>query len=157
MHTWYHPPLPHEALQPDLPAEAAPSDHLGNLLLPRSVGGIPSSRLYRRITVRPLSSSQIDALGRWIGLQPWEELQTVSDVDLQLEMFTPSVFSMLNAIATEKEIKISLDDPPWMNTRIKTIIRKRNREYDKNYKSPKWRKLLKKTKSMVKSAKRNFS
>ena len=41
--------------------------------------------------------------------------------------------------------------------KYKNIIRKRNRGYDKNYKSPKWRKLLKKTKSMVKSAKRNFS
>jgi hypothetical protein len=44
-----------------------------------------------------------------------------------------------------------------MNTRIKTVIRQRNREYDKHTKSEKWRKLMKKAKSMVKNAKRNFS
>ena len=64
---------------------------------------------------------------------------------------------MLNTVAPEKEVKIALDDPPWMNTRIKTIIRKRNREYDKNFKSEKWNKLMKKSKSMVKSAKKNFA
>ena len=44
-----------------------------------------------------------------------------------------------------------------MNTRIKTIIRQRNREFDKNGKSEKWRKLLKKSKSMVTKAKKSFS
>ena len=157
MHTWYHPPLPSDALLPDLPAEASPSDHLGNLLISRSVPGISSTRLFRKITVRPLSSSQIDALGRWIGQHSWDELEATSDVDTQLELFTSTVFFMLNTIAPEKEIKISLDDPPWMNTRIKTIIRQRNREFDKHAKSIKWRKLMKKSKAMVKRAKTNFS
>ena len=144
MHTWYHPPLPSEPLLPDNPMEAAPSDHLGNLLIPRSVSGITSSRLFRKIKVRPLSSSQIEALGRWISLEPWNELLDTSDVDTHLDLFTSKVFTMLNSIAPEKEIKISLDDPPWMNTRIKTKIRQRNREYDKHAKSEKWRKLMKK-------------
>ena len=157
MHQWYHPPVPSEPLLPDLPSEAAPSDHLGNLLIPRTVSGIHATRLYRKITVRPLSSSQIDALGRWISLEQWDELGTSSDVDKQLQLFTEKVFTMLDAIAPEKEIKISLDDPPWMNTRIKAIIRQRNREFDKNSKSEKWRKLMKKAKSMVKTAKKNFS
>ena len=59
---------------------------------------------------------------------------------------------MLNTVAPEKNIKIALDDPPWMNTRIKTMIRKKNREFDKNSESEKWRKLLKKSKSMVNRA-----
>jgi hypothetical protein len=157
MHKQYHPPVSCDPLLPDHPTEAAPSDHLGNLLIPRSVPGISSSRAFRKITIRPLSDSQISALGRWIAQEPWNHLQTVSDVDHQLEMFTSSVFIMLNTIAPEKEVKIALDDPPWMNTRIKTIIRQRNREYDKKGKSEKWRKLLKKSKSMVKRAKKNFS
>ena len=157
MHTWYHPPQPSDPLLPDHPAEAAPSDHLGNLLIPRSVSGVSSSRVFRKIKVRPLSASQIQALGRWISQEPWEELKASDNVDSKLEIFTSTVFFMLNSIAPEKEIKISLDDPPWMNTRIKTIIRQRNREYDKNKKSEKWKKLLKWSKSMVKTAKKNLS
>ena len=64
---------------------------------------------------------------------------------------------MLNTVAPEKEIRIALDDPPWMNTRIKTTIRQRNREYDKNSKSEKWRRLEKASKSLVKRAKKNPS
>ena len=157
MHTWYHPPQPCDPLLPDQPASAAPSDHLGNLLLPRSVPGVSNNRVFRKIKVRPLSSSQIQALGRWISQESWDQLQAASDVDQKLEVFTSTLFFMLNTIAPEKEIKIALDDPPWMNTRIKTIIRQRNREYDKNCKSEKWRKLMKRSKSMVKTAKKNFS
>ena len=157
MHTWYHPPLPVDPLLPDCPTQASPSDHIGNLLIPRSVPGVSSSRVFRKIKVRPLSSSQIEALGRWISSESWLELKATTDVDAQLEIFTSTIFTMLNAIAPEKEIKISLDDPPWMNVRIKTIIRKRNREYDKHSKSDKWRKLMNKSKTMVKRAKKNFS
>ena len=137
MHTWYHPPLAVDALLPDQPADAAASDHLGNILIPRSVPGISSSSLFRKMNVRPLSSSQIEALGRWIGEEKCDALRNTSDVDSQLELFTTTVFTMLNAVAPEKEIKISLDDPPWMNTRIKTIVRQRSHEYDKNTKSDK--------------------
>ena len=157
MHTLYHPPLPNHYLLPDHPAEAAPSDHLGNLMLPRSIQGVPSSRKYKTLTVRPFTQSQIDTLGRWIGTESWNYLQATPDVDSQLDQFTSSVFHMLNTVAPEKQVKIALDDPPWMNTRIKTIIRQRNREFDKNSKSEKYKKLLKKSKSMVKTAKMNFA
>ena len=157
MHNLYHPPLASHYLQPDQPAEAAPSDHLGNLLIPRSIPGVPSSRVYRTLLIRPLTESQISAIGRWISTESWSHLQTGLDVDSQLDCFTSSVFMMLNTVAPEKEVKISLDDPPWMNTRIKTTIRQRNREFDKNDKTDKWRKLMKKCKSMVKKAKKNFA
>ena len=157
MHTLYHPPVSSQYLLPDNPAQAAASDHLGNLLIPRSVPGVNSSRVYRTILVRPLTESQIAAIGRWIATEPWDHLHSFSDVDVQLESFTSSVFFMLNAVAPEKEVRIALDDPPWINTRIKSIIRQRNREFDKNNKSEKWRKLMKKSKSMVKRAKKSFS
>ena len=157
MHTWYHPAIPSDALLPDNPTDASPSDHLGNLLVPRSIPGVSATRMFRKIKVRPLSSSQIDALGRWISSESWEQLLAASEVDTKLEIFTSTVFTMLNAVAPEKEIKICLDDPPWMNTRIKLVIRQRNREFDKSGKSSKWRKLLKRSKNMVRDAKKSFS
>ena len=44
-----------------------------------------------------------------------------------------------------------------MNSKIKTEMRQRNREYDKNGKSVKWKELKNKCKTQVKKAKRNFS
>ena len=40
---------------------------------------------------------------------------------------------------------------------MKTMIGKRTREFDKNSKSEKWRKLLRKSNSMVKIANKKFS
>ena len=151
------PPVQCPPLLPDHPAEAAPSDHIGTLLIPRSVRGVVSSRAYRTLSVRPFSSSQITALGRWISQETWDCVLSASDVDSQLDHLTSSVFHMLDAVAPVKEIRIALDDPPWMSTRIKTIIRQRNREHDSKGKSEKWRKLMKKSKLMVKRAKQNFS
>ena len=136
---------------------AAPSDHLGNLLIPRIFSGVPSSRKYKTLTVRPFTDSQIAAIGRWIAGEKWDKIDTITDVNEQLESFTASIFAILDTVAPTKEVRIALDDPPWMNTRIKSIIRQRNREYEKHYKSEKWVKLLKKSKSMVKNAKKNFA
>ena len=45
MHTLYHPPQVIQPLLPDNPDAASPSDHLGNLLIPRNVPGSHSSRI----------------------------------------------------------------------------------------------------------------
>ena len=157
LHSLYHPPLPNNPLLPDDPAVAAPSDHVGNLLLPRTVPGVFSPRISRMITVRPITDSQLSALGRWISGHSWNNLDVLTDVDLQLDLFTSTMFNMIDSVAPKKEVKIAMSDPPWMNTRIKTIIRQRNREFDRHNKSEKWRTLMKKTKSMIKKAKQNFS
>ena len=64
LHTLYHPPVSVPPLLPDHPAVAAPSDHLGNLLIPQNVPGVKTARLCRTITVRPISESQMSAIGR---------------------------------------------------------------------------------------------
>ena len=144
MHTLYHPPIPSSCLLPDEPASASPSDHIGSLLVPRTVSGVSSSRICKTLTIRPFTSSQLSALGRWIASESWDHINALDDVDTQLESFTSSMFLMLNTVAPEKQIKIALNDPPWINTRIKSVIRQRNREYDKNFKPEKWKKLSKK-------------
>ena len=157
LHNLYHPPIPNDPLLPDHPDVAAPSDHAGNLLIPRSVHGVTSSRICKRLTVRPITESQLAALGRLISMHSWNNLESMIDVDTQLDFFTSSIFCMIDTIAPQKEVKIALSDPPWMNTRIKSIIRKRNREFDLHKKSEKWRILMRKTKSMIRKSKKNFS
>ena len=152
MHALYHPPLSIQPLLPDNPALAAASDHLGNLLVPRYVHGVTSSRICRTITVRPITESQLFTIGKWFASQSWEGLDTLPDVDVQLDTFTTAVFYLLDTVAPKKEVKIALSDPPWMNTRIKTTIRQRNREFDKHHKSEKWKKLMKKSKIMIRNA-----
>ena len=104
MHTWYHPPTPEPCLLPDDQDSAAPSDHLGSLLVPRAVPGVFGSRICKTLIVQPLTSSQLQAIGRWIATEPWDELEAIKDVDTQLESLSSSIFFMLDTVAPEKEI-----------------------------------------------------
>ena len=156
-HCHYHPPFPEAALLPDDPDAAVPSDHLGNIFVPRTIQGIKSNRQYKTITVRPMNKSQTNALGEWLVNEKWAHVLNENDVDKKLYNFSESMLTMLNDIAPAKEIKIACDDPAWMNVRIKSLIRRRNREFDKSRKTEKWRKLKKKCHQMCKSAKQNFA
>ena len=51
-HALYHPPLPEEPLLPDDPITASPSDHSGNLFVPRTEKGIANNPQRKTITVR---------------------------------------------------------------------------------------------------------
>ena len=74
----------------------------------------------------------MNVLGNSLVNEKWEHVLCEDDIDGKLQLFTRYVFSILNEIAPVKLIRISCDDPVWMNTRIKTQIRKRNREFDKS-------------------------
>ena len=156
-HLLYHPPLKEPPLLPDDPLLASPSDHSGILLIPRSQQSPTSSRAHKLITVRPITESQMNALGNWIVGEGWESVLDNDDTDSKLEAFTKTVFTMLDAVAPTKQIKISCDDPAWMNTRIKSSIRRRNREYDKHGKTEKWRYLKKKCLKLCKVAKKTLA
>ena len=111
LHNLYHPPIPNDPLLPDHPDLAAPSDHVGNLLIPRSVPGIASRRICKTLTVRPITDSQLSALGRLISGHSWKTLESITDVDTQLDFFTSSMFCMLDIITPQKVVKIALSDP----------------------------------------------
>ena len=56
----------------------------------------------------------------------------------------------------EKEVTFSSDDQPWIDSRIKTEIRKRKRIYSKQRRSPQWAAQNEIVVRLLKSAKRNF-
>ena len=64
---------------------------------------------------------------------------------------------MLDTVAPTKSGKISCDDPAWMNSRIKALIRKRNRAYVKPPSSSKYKTLKTKCEKLCKSAKKEFA
>ena len=155
-HVLYHPPLPEPPLLPDNPDVGAPSDHLGSLLVPRSIP-CKNNRQYKNITVRPITQSQMNAMGNIIVNEKWCHILEEEKVDKKLDLFTQTIFKILDEIAPKKTIKIACDDPIWMNTRIKSQIRRRNREYAKFGNSEKYRVLKKKCKKLCKEAKSNVA
>ena len=104
-HVLYHPPLPEAALLPDDPEDGAPSDHLGNLLVPRNIP-MKNNRQFRNITIRPITQSQMNAMGNIIVNEKWEHIHSEDNVDEKLELFTQTIFKILDEIAPKKTVKI---------------------------------------------------
>ena len=156
-HTLYDPPYLEPPLQPNDPSSASPSDHYGNVLVPRSHLGPVSSRIYKVIKVRPITQSQLNILGSAIVMEDWSAVISENNTNDKLEVFTNTAFTLLDTFAPTKEVKISCDDPSWMNSRIKTVIRKRNREFDKNGKTEKWKSLKNKCRILIQKAKTDFA
>ena len=104
-----------------------------------------------------MKRAQIDKLGRAMVNENWKDILNQNNVDGKLQTFSNSLETLLDDIAPKKAIKIACDDPAWMNVRLKTVIRRRNREYEKNGKSQKWKELKKKCKDLCKTAKKNFA
>ena len=99
----------------------------------------------------------MNTLGEWMVKERWETVTNENNTDAKLELFTDTLFTMLDAVAPIKKVKISCDDPAWMNSRIKNTIRKRNREFDKNGKTAKWKSLKIKCQKLCKTAKKDFA
>ena len=114
-HQLYHPPLPEPSLLPDDPSSASPSDHLGNLLVPRSDHSISITRAHKLITVRPITESQMNAIGKLIVNQTWDNVTDITDVDTALDTLTSTISCILDNVAPTKKVKISCEDPAWMN------------------------------------------
>ena len=115
-------------------------------------------RQFKMITVRPITDDQMATMVSFLGHHSWASINgSFVNTDLQLELLTNKLFILLDTIAPSKVIKIACDDPPWMNKRIKTMIRKRNREFDKSGKTSKWKSLKTKCIIMCKKAKVGFA
>ena len=56
----------------------------------------------------------------------------------------------------EKTVMFSCLDKKWMNHQLKNLLRKTQREFFKNRRSPKWRKLKKKFKRLKRKTVQNF-
>ena len=155
-HCLYHPPFASQPLKPDDPTKAKESDHLINILLPKSDCNVSSRRSYKSITIRPITDSQLMAIGKVLTNQDWLHVKNEEKVDDKVASLKDTLDIVINEIAPEKTIKISCDDPPWMHARLKILIRKRNREFEKNRKSEKWRKLMLTCKKACKKAKESL-
>ena len=56
----------------------------------------------------------------------------------------------------EKTVKLSSRDKPWINTELKVLDRKKQREYTKNGKSPKYIELARKFNKKYKAAAKKY-
>ena len=127
------------------------------MFFPLSDHNVNTKRTFESIVVRPIKQSQLEELGRWLQKQDWNTvIEQITNTDNKLSKFYELVHNKINEVCPLKTFKVSIEDPPWMNIRIKTEMRKRDREFQKHRKSPKWKSLNLKCRQMCENAKASY-
>ena len=143
MATLYLPPEVVPAVQPDDPTRAKPSDHLVPVMYPISGATGSVSRTYKIKTTRPQPESGIRRFGQWLVSQNWADLAAnEGGPDQKLDVFNQLIQTKFYEIFPEKVVKISNEDLPFIDWKLKQMKRKLMRVYKKEGKSDSYEILL---------------
>ena len=137
----FHPPTTLPPLDNDENISGKPSDHLIVVMKPLSNLNPRQSVRYKTIKYRPFPDSGIREMGQWLQSQRWGEIYSENDENRKAEKFEAIIMEKVNLFFPEKTLKISANDQPWANAQLLRLDRQCKREYNKNKKSNKWKKL----------------
>ena len=131
------PPVP-----PDDPEKGVPSDHHVPLCIPHTDPFCPPKRDFKVITSRPLPESKLHLFGNWITGETWDFIDDYVSPESQVDAYNDKILETLEKYCPTKTMKLGISDKPFMTAELKTLKRRRQREYCKNGKTEKY-KLLK--------------
>ena len=153
---YYHPPACIAPLEVDDVEQGKDSDHNIVMLAPISIPSSGQKRKKKTIVTRPLPESQMEKFGKFTTKHNWDEVISVDDVNSKVENFHNTLIQKLNMYFPQKTMKISSLDKNFMNPELKQLQRQTQREFYKNRKSIKWKKLKRKFKKLKKITVRKF-
>ena len=153
---YYNAPVIIPPVQPDIPGQGVASDHSVPLCIPNRDPHNPPVRQYRTIISRPLPDSKIRDFGQWVVADQWSELKEEHEPSIQVNIFEKKMGQKLDKFFPKKITKIGIGDKPYMTSELKTLKRRRMKEYRANGKSEKYEKLRLEFKSKLKKAASEF-
>jgi hypothetical protein len=100
------------------------SDHSTVIWLPNSeIVKKPNSFIKR--TIRPIKDSGIRDFGSWISQCSWAEVEEADGTESKTEAFYDIMLKGIDKYFPTREIKIHVSDKPWISSKTKELIRKR--------------------------------
>jgi hypothetical protein len=139
--SYYNAPIIVPPVQPDVPGQGVPSDHSVPLCVPHTDPCNPPTREYRTVISRPLPDSKIRDFGQWITVQSWDEIKVKDEPAKQVTDFERIMTQKLDQYFPKKITKLGVGDKPYMTSELKTLKRRRMREYREKGKSVKYERL----------------
>ena len=133
-----------------------PSDHLVVIMKPISRTLDCPPRQYTSLETRPITDSGLALYGQWLDDQTWDFLYRERDAHKKAELFQKVLMEKYYELFPIKVLRVCAEDQPWISRHLKTIDRKRKREFDKNKKSLKWEKLNKEFTEKAEIEKSNY-
>ena len=127
----------------DNPEDGLPSDHWVPVCYPHTDPHKPPVRRYRTVTYRPLPDENVRKFGKWMTSRNWETQYRSESLTAHqhAEWLQKLLISKLDEVCPPQTMRISFQDKPFINKELKVISRRKQREYTKNGKSQKYKKL----------------
>ena len=139
--TFFHPPTSLPPLEVDQGKKGSDSDHNVVVFAPRSNNHFKKERQFTVIKHRPLPSSRIQEFGQELVPHPWLEVLECEDGHQKAANFHNSIMWFRNKYFPEKNVKISSLDKEWMNSNLKAQYTDMTKEYFKNGRTDRWKRL----------------
>ena len=155
LHKWYPEPKCLPPIDPDRDQDK-PSDHLTVIYEPLTVINNISGRKKRDITLRPITESGQNLFGMWIKNQTWKINEETHSVNEKVEFLHNSVMNKISECFPLKTIKVTSDDSPWCNNKVKRLKRLKCREYNNHRSLIKWKDFNDKYKAALIQAKSQY-
>ena len=153
---WYQVPVSLPPLQADPGTRGATSDHMIVIMRPMNMVNNKPSRTTRQIKVRPLPESSINLIKAALHFHNWENVYNANTSNEKAHTFHKEVMGIVDKIAPEKFRNVSSDDQPWYTEQLKSFDRKRRREFRKNRRSEKYKRIQKEYSTKCSQAKKKF-
>lgn len=130
------------------------SDHSSVLFQPDSTHRpVPTTQ---SVTTRPMPDSRIRAFGQWITAYNWRPVLNSTSTQDKTDCFYQILQGQVDNYFPVKTTKRHSNDKPWMSSRIRNLIQKRQRAFSQG-KSQLWRFLRNCVNRAIIQAKRSFT
>ena len=139
--TLYHPPSSLAPLEVDKGKKGSDSDHNTIVFAPRSNTQFKKDRQVNTISHRPLPPSRIQQFGQDIVQHSWSEVLESQDANQKAANFHNTICWLRDKHFPEKLVRMSSLDKDWMHPDLKDLHVKMTKEYFKNRKTDKWKRL----------------
>ena len=156
LHTLYHPPTTLPPLEVDPDKNGVNSDHNIVVMAPLNNEQYRIDRVKKVIKTRPLPESKIFEFENDIICQDLAGVWQTDDIDGKVRTFDTVIRNALDKHFPEKSIKVSALDKKWMTPNLKQLHRKVQREFFRNRKSAKWKRLKLKFKKLKRKTIKSF-
>ena len=139
--TLFSPPSSRSPLEVDKGKKGSNSDHNLIVFAPRTNIKYKKERQVSVIKHRPLPPSSVQHFGQEFVRHPWVEVLECEDGHKKAAIFHDTIGRFRDRHFPEKLVKMSSLDKDWMHPDLKIIYIEMTKEYYKNRKSEKWKRL----------------
>ena len=119
------------------------------------VNNVPG-RMKRDITLRPITESGKQLFGMWLKAMTWKQNEEAHEINKKVQLLQNLVMENVAKCFPLKTIKVTSDDSPWCNNKVKTLKRLKCRKFNKHRSSVKWKDLNDKYKEALIHAKSQY-